>query len=165
MEGTREAAARVLLDRGFRVTIKDAPALSRLFRLNRLRVRPLKAGTIVELSRVIDAGGLDMVDEAGARVHARDVCLLVATAMLNSRWRVRWLARRLACWLYWRVPYPAVVLVHDRLVEINRVVDFTTITAFYRHRAMTMMNPGRAGQAASGSHEATRVASIARGES
>jgi hypothetical protein len=51
-------AANLLLDRGMRFTITDAPFLLRLFRLNRFRIRTLRAGTIAEIYRLMSLHAL-----------------------------------------------------------------------------------------------------------
>ena len=101
----RIAAADLLLGRGVRFKMAGAPFLWRIFRFNRITVRSLKLGAIIEISRVVVQAKLD---EDATRQHLMDnmdkICLCVSIAMLNNRKRIRIFSRRLAQLLLWKLP-------------------------------------------------------------
>ena len=148
----RLAAARLLLGRGIRYTIKDAPFLYRLFRLNRLTVSHLRAGTIIEISRLIDEYGLaDARKPSDVNLKLDVVARIIAVAVLNRKNRIRLFTDRLTKFLLWKVPAQLLSEIYFRIAPINSIQDFMIITKYFEVTASRMMNPKNLGQKTKGS--------------
>lgn len=148
----RLAAADLLLDRGMRFIITDAPVLLRLLRLNRIRIRRLKGGTILEFSRVILKGGLESIETAAdANGKMESIAEVIAIAVLNSRVRIWLLKGLLTKFLLWKADAVTLVKIYLIISSINKVSDFTTITGYFVHQTQAMMNPRIPGQTGTGS--------------
>jgi len=148
----RLAAADLLLDRGIRFNFTDAPFLLRLFRLNRIKIRRLKGGTILEYSRVIVRDKLeDVLTHADANGRMDSIAEIIAIAILNNRIAIRLLKKHLADMLLWKVDAVTLVKIYLILSSINKVSDFTTITKYFVRQTQMMMNPRLPGQATTGS--------------
>lgn len=148
----RRKAAALLLERGIRYTIKDAPVLWRLFRLNRIHIRPLYAGTIAEMSILVDQYGLDDVktpDEAAGQASA--IAHNIAVALLNNRRKIRLFSGVLTRLLLWKIPAVVLADIFANLAEVNRVLDFTIITGYLSGQTAAMMSPRDPGQKEKGS--------------
>lgn len=99
---TETHAANVLLNRGVSWPV-PAPRIMRIFgkRNIRISVRALKLGTLLELSRIYTSMGITLKElkkdpNKIIRDHLKDVCLVTAICILNSRIRIRLLQRYLA---------------------------------------------------------------------
>ena len=148
----RLAAANMLLKRGMRFTISDAPFLWRLFRLNRVRIRPFYGGTLAEISRIMDENGLNDIfraEQANAKLEA--ISLLIAVSILNGKSRIKWFSGRLSRLLLWKVPPHTLVDMFFRISSVNKVSDFMNITIYFGIQAQMMMSPKIAGQTEKGS--------------
>jgi hypothetical protein len=152
METVRLKAAALLLERGIRYRIKDAPLLWRIFRLNRIHIRPLYAGAILEMSILTELYELDKVktpDDAARQVHA--IAHVIAVAMLNGRLKIRLFAGILTRLLLRKIPAYVLADIFANIAEINRVLDFTIITGYLSGQAAAMMSPKNPGQTEKGS--------------
>jgi hypothetical protein len=148
----RLAAANILLDRGVRFEIRGAPWYWRLLRLNRIRIRPLRAGAIMEISRLMDERGLGDIciqKEANARLDA--IALIIAVAMLNSKRGIRLFSGILARLLLWQVRANVLREIYETVARLNKVSDFMNITTYFGIQAQMMMNPKEMGQEEEGS--------------
>lgn len=149
---TRLAAARLLLGRGIRFTIKDAPFLYRLFRLNRLTISSLRAGTIIEISRLIDEHDLSEVTHPENVNKKLDVLAhIIAVAILNRKSKIKYLSKFLARLLLWQVPATTLIDIYLCIASINRTTDFMTITKYFDIQTEIMMSPKNLGQKSQGS--------------
>jgi hypothetical protein len=148
----RLAAANMLLDRGVRYTISNAPLFWRLLRLNRIEIKPLKAGTIIAISRIVDENRLDKTETANqAKEKLDSIALLIATAILNGRGKIKYFSRLLSRVLLWKVPLSILLTLFYHIVQANQLTDFTNITGYFAIQARMMMNPKNTGQHAEGS--------------
>lgn len=148
----RLAAASILLDRGVRFTISGAPWYWKLLGFNPILIRPLRCGTIMEISRIIDETGLaDIQMQKDANTRLDTVALIVATAMLNSRLKIKYFAGILARMLLWKVPGYVLRDVYRQIAKINKVTDFMSITIYFGIQAQMMMSPKEMGQVVKGS--------------
>ncbi|NDV95365.1 hypothetical protein D0T84_10610 [Dysgonomonas sp. 521] len=148
----RLAAANMLLDRGVRYTISDAPLFWRLLRLNKIEISPLKAGAIIEISRIIDEDKLDKIetiDEAKRKLDR--IALLIAVAVLNNRIKIKYLSVYLSKVLLWKVPLNILLTIFYHIIQVNHLTDFTNITRYFAIQARMMMNPKDMGQQEAGS--------------
>lgn len=143
----RIAAAKLLLGRGMRFTITDAPLLWRMLRLNSITIHHLRAGTIAEISAIIDRDGLDDIRvpaEANANMPA--IALCVAVAVLNDKKRIERYAERLAKLLLWKLPAQTLIDIYYVIAGLNKLSDFMIITGYFSHQATMMMSPKIPGQ-------------------
>ncbi|MDR1937307.1 MAG: hypothetical protein LBQ73_02250 [Tannerellaceae bacterium] len=148
----RLEAADLLLDRGMRFTLTDAPLLLRLFCLHRFRVRPLRGGAIAEIARIIVEGALEKVEtEADANGKMEYIARVIAVAVLGSRKKIALFSRRLGKLLLWRVPAATLFQIYLIVASINKVSDFMTITGYFALQAAMLMNPRLPGQMEKGS--------------
>lgn len=152
MDKKRIAAARLLLGRGLRFTIKDAPFTWRLLRLNRIVIRHLRAGTIAEIAMIIDRHGLNNIrTPADANANMEAIARVIAVAVLNHKRRIQWFARRLSRLLLWKMPATTLIDIYQAVESLNKLSDFTTITGYFSHQATMMMSPKTPGQMTKGS--------------
>lgn len=149
---TKLKAANLLLERGVRYHITDAPFLLKFFRLNRITIAALRAGTIAEFSRIIIEKQLDikLADNDYLNENLDSICLVIAIAVLNSKFKIKYFSKAFAKQLLWRVQYTTLVEIFVTLVEINSAVDFMTITN-WPVQQMTMMMSARLGHENKGS--------------
>ena len=143
----RKAAARLLLGRGMRFTITDAPVFWRLLRFNRITIKHLRAGTIAEISAIIDRDGLDDIFiPKEANTNMPSIALCVAVAILNNERRIKWYAGRLAKMLLWKIPAQSLIEIFYIIAGLNKLSDFMNITGYFSHQATMMMSPKNPGQ-------------------
>jgi|GEM_PF-1730554 hypothetical protein len=148
----RLAAANILLDRGVRFTIQDAPWYWKLFRINRIHIRPLRAGAIMEISRLIDENGLDDIriqKDANNKLDA--ISLIIAVAILNGEYRIKLLSGILSKMLLWKIPAHVLQGIYKQVAKINKLTDFMNITIYFGMQAEMMMSPRQMGQEEEGS--------------
>lgn len=148
----RLAAADLLLDRGVRFTISGAPWYWRLLGLNRIHIRPMRAGTIMEISRIMDGYGLDDIRvQKDANTRLDIIAIIVATAMLNSKRKIKLFSGILTKLLLWKVPAYVIRQVYRQIAGLNKISDFMSITIYFGIQAQMMMNPKEMGQTGKGS--------------
>lgn len=152
-QATKFKAALLLLGRGVRFTITDAPFILRVLRLNRLSIRALRAGTIASYSLIIYQKQFDtrIADREYLSTEIDSICRIIAIAVLNSRWKISLFSSLLSRLLKHKVSYLSLLNIFSSLMEINDAVDFTTITSFFLRQAEMMISPRRLGQMAEGS--------------
>lgn len=149
----RVQAAERILDRGVRFRL-PASFLSRLLRRDRIDVRPLRAGTILEISRVVIGEGLGetiaMENWSFLERSIKPVAKCVAIAIINDELQIKRKAEKLSEKLIWSVPAGTLVEIFQVIEAQNRLSDFMNITKFLLTEAMMMMNPKNLGQEKSG---------------
>lgn len=148
----RLAAANLLLNRGVRFTIPDAPVFWRLLRLNKIHIRPLRGGTIAEISRLIDIHKLDKVEtNEQANQNLAVISRIIAMAILNKKKAIARFTDRLTNLLLWGVPGHVLIEIFFYISGLNKISDFTVITVFFCQQATMMMSPRITGQMEKGS--------------
>ncbi len=148
----RLAAANILLGRGVRFTISDAPFYWKILRMHRLHIRPLYVGTIVELTRIIDENGFDDISlQRDVNSKLDSVALLIAVAVLNNKYKIRCFSRTLARLLVWKVPAETLLRIFAEVVRVNKISDFMSITIYFGIQTQMMMNPRNTGREETGS--------------
>lgn len=151
-ENVRLAAADLLLDRGMRFNFTDAPFYLKTLRMNKVRIRRLKGGTIVELSRTILKNGLEEVQTAAdANGKMDSVAEVIAIAILNNKLMIRLFKKHLAKFLLWEIDAVTLVKIYLVISSINKISDFTIITGYFVRQMQGMMNPKIPGQKTTGS--------------
>jgi hypothetical protein len=151
MADTQVKAANLLLDRGIRFTIPDAPFWDRIRRNNRIHIRPLRAGTIMEIAILMLDNGLDE-QLTNMELHSRldVVATVIATAMLNDDVAIECKREALTQKLLWKCPAHILIKIYRHIESLNGIEGFTAITAYF-NRQIRMMMEKRTGQQGKGS--------------
>lgn len=145
---SRKRAAETILDRGVRF-ILPAPGYLRMFRLNRINVRPLRPGSILEISRVVVEHKLEeslmLAEFDQLSLSIEPICQCLAIAVLNGKWKIRLFKKILTKLLLWKFDTLQILEMFVRIKELNNVMDFMSITAFFcqQTQMMTNRNPGQ----------------------
>lgn len=151
MTATQIKAANLLLDRGIRFTIPDAPFWQRLFRRNVIHIRALRAGTIMEIALLILENGLDEnLTNKELQSKLDIVCQVIATAVLNDAQAIELKRNALTKKLLWKYPAHVLIKAYRYIESLNELEDFTTITNYFNRQARMMMAK-RMGQRRKGS--------------
>ena len=138
-----EAAERIL-ERGVRFRL-PAPFLLRLVRLNRLNIKPMKAGTILEFSRVVlehkleEAVALEKYEFLTKSIEPVARCL--AIAILNDRKKIEKRTDELQKWLLWRISPQLLIEMFLTVEPMTRTSNFLIITRLFVMQTLMMMNP------------------------
>ncbi len=136
-------AANVILNRGVRFRL-PAPVYKRWLHKDYVTIRYLKAGTILEISRValendlenaLLLGGYDLLEKS---VEACARC--IAIAILNDKEKIERRTDKLTQHLLWEVSPQSLVDLFNKISAMNRLSDFTNITKFFSSQMMMMMN-------------------------
>ncbi|HHT23171.1 MAG TPA: hypothetical protein GXZ87_07670 [Bacteroidales bacterium] len=146
---TKLAAANLLLQRGVRFRV-DAPFFIRLLQHDFIEIKPLYAGTIVELSRIVLEDGLENLTRQQANEKISSVCRLIATAMLNGKKKLK-KVDRLAKRLEKRIPAYSLFEIYIHINNVNQQVDFSIITDYFSRQMNLMMTRKLPGQNQKGS--------------
>jgi len=141
----RLAAANLLLERGVRFNITDAPFYFRLIGLNPLIIRPLFPGTIMEISRTILEENLEKISPDEAVIKMPAICKVIAIAVLNDKRKLR-RTDQLAKSLLVQIPIGVLLRIFMHVVDINKVMDFTIITDYFSNQMNQMMMVKNTGQ-------------------
>ena len=151
-DNVRLAAANILLGRGVKYTIPDTPLFWQLFRLNRLHIKPLKAGTLIEISSIIDRYNLNKIEDVGKTyLNLKAIATLIAVSILNGKMKIKFFSSLLTCIILWYIPAKALLSIFYQIVQINNLSDFMNITIYFEHQAQMMMGPKNLGQEIKGS--------------
>lgn len=148
MDARIEAAER-LLDRGVRFRL-PASVFRRLLKRDVIDVRPLRAGAILEFSKVVIENQLEEALEKedwhflGQAI--KPVARCVAIAVLGTKERIEKGTDELAETLLWEIPAGKLIEMFRVIAAQNRISDFTSITRFFCRQTMMMMNPKNLGQ-------------------
>lgn len=151
MADTQIKAAKLLLERGIRFTIPDAPLWDRIRRQNRIYIPPLRAGTIMETVILMLENGLDE-KLTNKELHSRldIVAAIIATAVLNDATAIANKREALTQKLLWKCPAHVLITIYRHIESLNQLEDFTHITGFF-NRQVRMMTAKRTGQQQEGS--------------
>jgi len=141
----RLAAANLLLERGMRFNITDAPFYFRFIGLKVIIIRPLYPGTIMEISRIILQEGLEKIDSDKAVEKMESLCRVIAIAMLNDRKKLK-RTEQLTHRLMSKIPTTVLIRIFLQVVDINSVMDFTIITNYFSSQMNQMMTVKNMGQ-------------------
>lgn len=148
MDGRIEAAERIL-NRGVRFKL-PASFFSKLLKRDRVDIRPLYAGTILEFAIVVLENkleeALEKEDWQFLRQSIEPVARCVAIAVLNDKTRIENETDELAEKLLWQIPAGKLIEMFRVIAMQNRLSDFTNITRFFCRQTMMMMNPKNLGQ-------------------
>lgn len=151
MADTQVKAASLLLDRGIRFTIPDAPFFDRLFRQNKIYIRPLRAGAIMKIAILLLENELDNTMSTQELHSKLDVLAkIIATAVLNDAKKIEQKSDKLTKKLLWKVPAHVLIKIYRYIDGINEIKDFTNITNFFNCQSRMMMAK-RTGQKKKGS--------------
>jgi len=143
MDKRLETAERIL-NRGVRFRL-PAPFLQRLFGLNRVEIKPLKAGTILEFSRIVLKHKLEeaisLEDYGFLAQSIEPVARCLAIAILNDRKKIEQRTDKLQQWLLWRGNPQTLVEMFLVVEPMSRTSDFMNFTRYFVMQTLMMMNP------------------------
>lgn len=150
----RLQAADAILERGARFRL-PAPFYRRLLRKDHVTIRHLKAGTIIEFSRVVVESGLENAIALGDYeflLKSVEPCArCIAIAVLNDRRKIARGTGKLTRRLLWGVEPASIVELFLKISVMNRVSDFTNITKYLLTMTAMMMSPKNLGHEEDGS--------------
>lgn len=150
----RHHAANVILDRGVRFRL-PAPFYKRWLKKDYVTISHLKAGTILEISRValeselekaLTIGGYELMTKA-----VEPCARCIAIAILNEKDLIEKKADRLSKQLLWEISAESLIDIFLKISVMNRMSDFTNITKYFLNRMMMMMNRKNLGHDVEGS--------------
>lgn len=144
----RLRAANVILERGVRFRL-PAPFWKRWLKKDYVTIHHLKAGTIIEIARVVIAGGLeDAVGYSGSELLGKSIeacARCVAIAILNDKEKIERDSDRLTDKLLNEVSAESLINIFNHIKLMNRVGDFMTVTRYFLTTTAMMMNPKNLG--------------------
>lgn len=147
-------AANAILERGVRFRL-PAPFYKRWLKRDWITIRHLKAGAILEFSRVVIKHDLEnaiLLGDYELLMKTIEPCArCIAIAILNDKRKIERQADRLTKRLMWKVSTESLVELFVKISLLNRVSDFTRITRFFSIQTVMMMNPKNLGQTDDGS--------------
>ena len=147
-------AANAILERGVRFRL-PAPFFKRWLKKDWTTIRQLKAGTILEFSRVVIKHDLEnavLLGDYEFLMKAVEPCArCIAIAILNDEKKIDRKADRLTKQLLWKISAESLIEIFVKISLLNRVSDFTRITKFFSIQMTMMMSPKNLGQADGGS--------------
>lgn len=145
----RERAALILLQRGVRVTIPNAPFWQKWRRKHIIHIAPLKAGTIAYIDVLLNRYRLaEVKTEEQAKTKLQEIASVIAVAKLNDKAKIEkeLSTNKLRDSLHWQYPFYVLFEVYLLLAQQNEVTPFTNITNFLQHLCSAMMSPRNLGQ-------------------
>lgn len=141
-------AANVILDRGVRFRL-PAPFWKRWLGRDWVTIHHLKAGTILEISRVVVASGLEnvagMSDYEMLEKSIPACARCIAIAILNDKHRIDKGVDKLTDKLVDKISVESIVDIFMQVKQMNRVSDFTTITRYLLTMTQMMTSPKNLG--------------------
>lgn len=152
----RLQAAEAILERGVRFRL-PAPFFKRWLKADYVTISRLKAGTILEISRVILENKLEeailLGDNEFLSKTIEPCARCIAIAVLNDKKKIeREVATgRLKKKLLYSISDVSLVEIFMSVMLMNRVSDFMNITKYFLMMMKTMMNPKNLGQDEEGS--------------
>ncbi len=145
----RLAAADAILDRGVRFVIPHAPVRLRLLGLDRLHIRPLRAGTILAISKVVLEAKLEdailLEDHAFLATSIEPIARCVALAYINSRRLLGRFTDQITR-LMLLLPVDVLIRIFLQVDSLNQKQHFMTITRWFVVQTQMMMNQRHQGQ-------------------
>jgi len=151
MADIQQDAANLLLDRGIRFNLPDAPIWDRIRRKNKIHIRPLRAGAIMEIAILMLEGKLDE-PRTNLQLHAKldVIAQVIATAVLNDAEAIELKREALTKKLLNKCPAHVLIRIFRHIESLNKIEGFTTITKYFNRQTRMMMTK-RTGQQAKGS--------------
>lgn len=150
----RLEAANAILDRGVRFRL-PASFFKTLLKRDYVTIRHLRAGTILEIARVVAKSGIEnaitLGDYEQLTKSVEPCARCIAIAILNDKNKIERQAERLTKELLWKISAESLVEIFTKIALMNRVSDFTNITRFFWIQTTTMMNPKNSGHDGDGS--------------
>lgn len=149
MEDVRLLAAQTILDRGVRFRL-PAPFWKRWLKRDWIIIRNLKAGTILEIARVVvdekleDVAGLSDYEFLYKSIPACARC--IALAALNDKAKIARSSDKLTEMLLHYVSNESLIQLFMQIKVMSRVADFMNITRYLLTITQTMMNPKNLGR-------------------
>lgn len=149
-------AVSAILERGVQFKL-PAPFYKKWLKMDVCIIRPLKAGTILEISRIVLENNLEQAIALGDYQFLKksiEPCVeCIAVATLNDRKKIAREERtgRLKRILLNKVSTVSLIDLFMKVLLMNRVYDFMNITKFFWTQMATMMNPKNLGHEANGS--------------
>lgn len=129
-----EKAIDAMLDRGVKISIPERSLFAYFGKKERsFTIRQSYLGTLLEISRVALKLDYDekAISEAAfteskqlAKRHSKNMALIAAIAILNSRWGIRLWKRPLANYLFWRLTPQKLVQLSIVVMQMNNISDF-----------------------------------------
>lgn len=153
MADTEVKAANLLLDRGIRFNIPDAPFFDRIRRRNKILIKPLRGGTIAEIAvLIIDNDLNDKLTNVELLSRLDVISKIVATAVLNNEKDIELKRDKFAARLLWKVPAHILVRIYRHIESLNEYEGFMTITNYF-NRLIKRLMLKRTGQMKKGSQK------------
>lgn len=150
----RLKAAETILERGVRFRL-PAPFWKRLLKKDWITIRHLKAGTILEIARVVLGAKLENAIALGDYeflAKAVEPCTrCIAIAVLNDKKQIDRDTDKLTERLLWQVSAESLIDIFLKIAVMNRVSDFTIITRFLLNQTTMMTERKNLGQTENGS--------------
>jgi hypothetical protein len=152
----RLKAAEAILEKGVRFRL-PAPFYKKWFKKDFVSIHPLKAGTILEISRIVLENKLEDAIAMGDYeflLNSVDPCAqCIAIAILNDKKKIERENEtgKLKNKLLWMIADTSLLEIFLKVLLMNRVSDFMNITKFFVMTMRTMMNPKNLGQDENGS--------------
>ena len=151
---TRLQAATTILERGVRFRL-PAPFYKRWLKKDFVTIRHLKAGTILEISRIVLESKLEEAitfsDHEFLNRAVEPCTRCIAIAILNDKHAIGQKTEKLTRRLMWQVSAESLIDIFIKILVMNRLSDFTNITRFFLNRMAMMMNRRNPGQEEDGS--------------
>lgn len=150
MASIKADAANLLLDRGIRFNIPNAPIWDRIRGRGKIWIKPLRGGTIAEIALLVINRGLDEpLTNLQLQSKLSDIAEIIATAMLNDENKIENKKEKTTRWLL-KLPARELIKIYRHIESLNKIEAFTNITNYFR-RQTTMMIEKRMGQTEKGS--------------
>lgn len=151
MADIQKDAANLLLDRGIRFNLPDAPIWDRIRRKNKIHIRPLRAGAILEIAVLTLDAELDK-PHTNLQLHTKldVIAKIIATAVLNDAETIVLKCDVLTSKLLNKCPAHVLIQIFRHIESLNQIEGFTNITRYF-NRQTRMMLTKRTGQMAKGS--------------
>lgn len=145
----RSAAADLLLGRGVRFKISGAPFWWKVKGWNKITIKALKLGTIMEFSKIMIDEELVDAEYEQCIEKMESVCRVVAIAMLNDKKWIEKRAEEITERFLWKFPAETMINVFYHVQNVDKVLDFTNITGFFSNqtRILNLREPGQARRA------------------
>lgn len=151
---TRLQTATTILERGVRFRL-PAPFYKRWLKKDYVTIRHLKAGTILEISRVVLETNLEeavtFADHMFLNKAVEPCARCIAIAVLNDKKAIEQKTEKLTRRLMWQVSAESLVDIFMKISVMNRLSDFTDITRYFLTRMAMMMNRRNLGHEEDGS--------------
>lgn len=145
----RLKAANVILDRGVRFRL-PAPFWKKWLKKDYVTIHHLKAGTIIEIARVVIDGELeDALLGSSSEFLSKSVeacARCVAIAILNEKKAIEKRTDKLTHKLVHEVSAETIINIYAHVVQMNRVADFMNTTKYLLTTTAMLMSPKNLGQ-------------------